>query len=210
MQHKQHTFTLREVSIAMLIMGIFISATIKMYEFIENSKAESLARDFNHIQIALLDYRDRLHVAFAKDPVILTHLETPVPTAHNGSIAPIVNETWNSTSGESFNVWQRAQITEPVPRHAGKPSDMYVPLTLSGDTQAPHKLAFAPITGLTSQYIICSDNIAGSLVKRLDLLVDDGNTLSGSMRAARASIGGTAIATSSIADSAGYLACMGV
>jgi hypothetical protein len=57
--------------------------------------------------------------------------------------------------------------------------------------------------------MVSTNNIAGKFVTKLDLVMDDGNTATGSMRTS-SSIGGTAIATDSIVDSTAYVVCLGV
>jgi hypothetical protein len=66
-----------------------------------------------------------------------------------------------------------------------------------------------PIAGISGSYIICTENIAGAVVKRLDFVMDDGNTSSGTMMTSN-KIGGTAIATGDISNSATYVICLGV
>lgn len=59
--------------------------------------------------------------------------------------------------------------------------------------------------------VICSDEITGDFVKKLDIALDDGNTANGFMMATASGTvsGGLSIKTSLINDSRQYLVCMG-
>jgi hypothetical protein len=74
-----------------------------------------------------------------------------------------------------------------------------------------------PIAGITGTYVICSSNIAGKFAKQLDIMLDDGNTDSGSMRVTSSPAGTAAIPTGqpfvttvNINNDALYTVCMGV
>lgn len=209
MRHKQSGFTLLEVAIVMVVLGLLLGLTLKGQELINNSRVKSLADDFKSIQVALYGYQDRFRALPGDDRHASSHLPDAGTPVHNGNGDEIINGDWSSRSGETFNLWQHIRLAGFIQGTADMGLDGYVPLNTSGGTLGVSATAASPIDGLKGNFIICSDNITGKLVKQLDLAMDDGNTAGGAMRISRASIGGSGIATNDIDESGYYLTCLG-
>lgn len=163
-----------------------------------DSQVGRLESDFRSIQTAIYDSQDEAHrqgnmrkVSFA--------------SANNGNRNGNIDGNWNSSSGEYFQLWKYARAGGD----ADKIAHLHAPLKLSGGVIAVSETYDALIAGLKGNYAICTNNIAGQVVKKLDLVMDDGNTASGLMRVTN-SIGGMAIATDSIVKSTTYMVCLGV
>lgn len=210
MRHNQSGFTLLEVAIAMAVIGVTIGMIIKGKELILNSRVKTLADDFQAIQVALYGYQDRFRAVPGDDSEASAHLPVTDTPVLNGNGNEIIDGSWNSRSGESFNLWQHVRLAGFMHGTADIGLDAYVPLNTSGGSIGLSETGLAPIAGLKGNYIICSDNIAGRLLKQLDLTMDDGNTALGAMMAAKATVGGEQIATNDIDENGFYLACMGV
>lgn len=203
-------FTLLEVAIAMAVIGLIFAMAVKAGEMINHSRVKSLASDFNHLQVALYGYQDRFRALPGDDSAASGHLpDTGVPVL-NGDGNSVIDGHWDSTSGETFNLWQHVRLAGFIKGTADATSDHYVPLNTSGGTLGLSESVATPISGLGGNYIICSDDIPGKLVKQLDLTLDDGNTAGGRMMVSNAGSGGAGIATNSIVDATFYLACLGV
>jgi prepilin-type N-terminal cleavage/methylation domain-containing protein len=56
---KQKGFTLVEISIVLVIIGLLLGGVLKGQELIQNSKVKSVTADFNNISAAYYAYRDR-------------------------------------------------------------------------------------------------------------------------------------------------------
>lgn len=209
MRHKQSGLTLLEVSIVMVILGVLLGLTLKGQELVNNSRVKSLADDFRSIQVALYGYQDRFRALPGDDRNASSHLPDPGSPVYNGNGDEIINGNWSSRSGESFNLWQHIRLAGFIQGTADTGLDSYVPLNTSGGTLGASASIASPIDGLKGNFIICSDNITGKMVKQLDLAMDDGNTDGGAMRIARASVGGYGIATNNIDESGYYLTCLG-
>lgn len=210
MYRKHSGFTLLELSIVMTIIGLMIAFTIKGQEMINHSRVKSLAGDFNDIQVALYGYQDRYHALPGDDRAASVHLPATGVSILDGNGNLIIDGNWNSNSGESFNLWQHVRLAGLLTGATDISLNTYVPLNTSGGTLGVTQTTAPPITGLSGNYIICSNNISGKLVKQLDLTLDDGNTAGGAMMVAEANNGGDGINSGNILDNDLYLACLAV
>lgn len=197
-----------EIAITMAIISLLFTLTVKGRELVENSRAESLARDFRGIQTALYGYLDRLRPLPASDSDAPTHQKVSTTVAHNGNGNLYIDDKLNAALGESYFLWQYVKLVMPLKDSANRVVAGYVPHSATGGPLGMTDIASAPISGMNSNYIICSDNISGRLIKQLDMMMDDGNTATGSMLIGRATYGGEPIPSSSIIDSDSYLACL--
>jgi hypothetical protein len=121
----------------------------------------------------------------------------------------MIDGNWNSASGEFFQLWKNVRPVVSAQGSTDKHSNALAQLKLPGGVIAVSETRNEPIAGLNGSYAICANNVAGQLVKKLDVVMDDGNTASGSMRVS-GSVGGTSIATEKIVNSATYMVCLGV
>ncbi len=198
---RQFGFTLFEITFV-IVMFVLLATLILMAQHVTRDlKVSRLDHDLHRLQAAIYDSQDRLRP-------MSSHSTDSGPFG-NSDWNAIVGENWESTSGETFNLWQSTRLADFARGPKVTNSNAYVPVKSSGGITGVSKAFSAPIAGLKGDYIICTENIAGGLVKQLDLEMDDGNTASGSMMASDA-VGGAGIAADSIADSSTYMVCLGV
>ncbi len=221
MKRTQSGFTLIEMAIVLVIIGLLLGGVLKGQELINSAKVKNLATDFKNVPIYIYGYQDKYKALPGDDAQANTrwgglgNLASPAATLGNG----IINGNWNSTTqtDESYLFWQHVRLAGfgpgatvvgyPLPTNAvGGTIGVTNSLSPSG-TPAGN----APITGMVGTYVVCSDAIPGKFAKQLDTTLDDGNTATGSLQVTTAglSVGGTAIATTSIIDDQPYLVCMG-
>lgn len=207
---KPFGFTLIEFAVVLAIISLMITLTAKGNELLLNSTVKLLSFDFNNIQLAINNYRDKFHTLPGDDRNASAHLPSVGVTVNNGNGNSIINGNWNAVSGESYYLWQHIRLAGLMQGTTDTNANDYIPRNTLGGALGVSDTASPPIPGLKGEYIICSDHIAGRLVKQLDHSMDDGNTASGMMMASNPTYGGTAINTGDISDSARYLVCMGV
>ena len=232
MKRNQSGFTLIEIAIVLVIIGLLLGGVLKGQELINSAKVKNLSTDFKNIPVFIYGYQDKFKALPGDDAHATDHLGTTIcvapcqdSTASNGVIGgSSATDTWESTTktDETQQFWIHARLAGLAPGPTSGQSD-YRP-TNSADgrigIQSNIKTAgdgkFTTIvqdsTGaaspMTGTYIICSTQILGKYVKQLDTQMDDGNTDTGSMRVADGATG-KSMKTSNIDDGTSYTVCMG-
>jgi prepilin-type N-terminal cleavage/methylation domain-containing protein len=226
MKHPQSGFTLIEIAIVLVIIGLLLGGVLKGEELISSARVKNLAGDFRNIPLFIYSYQDKFRALPGDDAAASAHLTggtnatTPSGTVGNG----IINGNWNSTTttDESYLFWQHIRLANLTNGATSTSATDYLPSNATGGSlgiqSGTNTAANSPIkdsgnNAIRGSYIICSSNIAGKYVKQLDLQIDDGNTASGAMLATPTSsyaIGSAATATGSVDDATGYTVCMGI
>lgn len=219
MKRNQSGFTLIEIAIVLVIIGLLLGGILKGQELINSAKVKNLATDFKNIPVFIYGYQDKFKALPGDDKAVTTHLgATAVPATTPGVVGSgVVDGAWNSLTAtdESFLFWQHVRLAGLAPGSTTVTDPAYIPTNAVGATIGiTNSGANNPITTptpLKGSFIVCSDNIPGKFAKQLDITMDDGNTQTGSMMvtAAGTPAAGAAVATTAIVDDTPYLVCMG-
>lgn len=223
MKAQQSGFTLVEIAIVLVIIGLLLGGVLKGQELINSAKVKSMAQDFRTIQTALYGYQDRFKAMPGDhrgvDNVITgaTPAALPANSQGNGQI----NGAWNSTAGteESCLLWQHLRLSNflagPTVVDCADGAE-YTQKNAEGGRigMSSATTGQLQITGMTGSFQICSAGILGKFAKQLDTQLDDGNTETGSVRAQKYTTSpaavGTAAATPTVnvGDSDTTVVCM--
>jgi prepilin-type N-terminal cleavage/methylation domain-containing protein len=217
MKRNQSGFTLIEIAIVLVIIGLLLGGVLKGQELINSAKVKNLATDFKNVPVYIYGYQDKYKALPGDDSSVVAHvggiLATTGGTAGNG----IIDGVWNSPTqtDESYLFWQHVRLAGFGPGSTTPGAPDYLPKnTVGGAIGVTNSLVNNPITlpaPLKGTYVVCSDGIPGKFAKQLDNTLDDGNTATGSVMVTTAgtATGGTAVATTAIVDDQTYLVCMG-
>lgn len=213
---KQSGFTLVEIAIVLVIIGLLLGGVLKGQELINSAKVKNFAQDFRNIPLFIYGYQDKFKALPGDDAAAATHVTgattatTPGASQGNG----VIDGSWNSatTTGESFLFWQHVRLAGLAAGPTSTGDANYIPKNADGGTIGIEAGNAGYISGLTSAYVVCSSGILGKFAKQLDTTMDDGNTATGSVRvvAIGHARGGAATATTSVVDSTSYIVCMGL
>ncbi len=225
MKRKQSGFTLIEIAIVLVIIGLLLGGVLKGQELINSARVKNLATDFKNIPVFIYGYQDKFRALPGDDAAVATHVAgTPATTPANSQGNGVINGAWNSTTktDESYLFWQHVRLAGLAPGSTDINAVDYLPVNASGGKigiqSGTSVAASSPVldsagNAIRGSYIICSSGILGKFVKQLDIQMDDGNTATGSMLAtpvAGYGLGTAATATAAIDDATSYIVCMGV
>jgi len=190
-RQKQMGFTLVEIAIVLVIIGLLLGGVLKGQELVNSAKVKNLANDFRNISTFVYAYQDKYRALPGDDSAASAHVNgatnptTPAGTLANGRI----NGAWNTTTvtDESALFWQHVRLAGLA---TGTPTlgnlslgDEYVPKNADGGRLGvTGDAVFTGATPWAANFFICSSNIQGRFARQLDTTIDDGNTTTGTMR----------------------------
>ncbi len=229
MKRNQSGFTLIEIAIVLVIIGLLLGGVLKGQELINSAKVKNLANDFKNVPVFIYGYQDK-YKALPGDQTQAS-LDSQFPPANTGTVCTtaaalhcatnngVIDGGWDATTAadESFVFWQHVRLAGFGPGATSTAAADYRPKNAVNGFIGVTNAALSPVAGIKGTYIVCSDAIPGKFAKQLDTTLDDGNTQTGSVMVvaagtatpAAAGGGATALATSAIVDDTTYLVCMG-
>ncbi len=208
---RQSGFTLIEIAIVLVIIGLLLGGILKGQELINSARVKNLATDFRNIPVFIYGYQDKFKALPGDDSDANTHVTgatvaTTPGTAGNG----IIEGNWNSvtTTDESYLFWQHVRLAGLAPGSTTAGAGDYEPRNAAGGRIGIQSAR--PFTSMNNgTWFICSGGITGQFAKQLDAQLDDGVTNTGAMQAGAAP--NTSVdATSPLVDATQYTVCMGV
>lgn len=224
MKRNQTGFTLIEIAIVLVIIGLLLGGVLKGQELINSAKVKNLASDFKNVPVYVYGYQDKYKSLPGDDSTIYAASTSPHVTGGTECTPALANRcargtgiidgNWNASAvtDESYIFWQQVRLAGLAPGSTDTTATEYRPTNaVGGYIGITNSGAGLPILTMSGTYIVCSDGIAGKFAKQLDTTLDDGNTFTGSLRVTDTgtSTGGTAKATNAIVDDTTYLVCMG-
>ncbi len=216
-KNRQSGFTLIEIAIVLVIIGLLLGGVLKGQEMINSAKVKNIANDFRQIPVYIYGYQDRFRAIPGDDARVVANISGTLATSPAGLQGnSVVNGLWNSSTNtdESFLFWQHVRLAGLAAGPTNIADATYIPRNADGGIMGiQSNVGFVTITAptaMTGTYIICSDGIIGKFVKQLDVTLDDGETSTGSVRAVLQSAPGTAVLSTAVVDANSYTVCMGV
>ncbi|HEX5803533.1 MAG TPA: prepilin-type N-terminal cleavage/methylation domain-containing protein [Azospira sp.] len=224
----QRGFTLVEIAIVLVIIGLLLGGALKGQELINNAKVKHMVNDFRNIPVFVYGYQDKFRALPGDDPAARAHLGAAAtqvtPVAGGGSAGNgRVDGPWNSSSAgdESFVLWQHVRLAGFAAGTTALGDAGYRPTNADGGLLGIESVAQpgsggAYIQNLSGTYLLCSSGILGKFARQIDITLDDGNGAAGQVRIVAAngyvrngSAGIDNVTTPSGIDDAGqYTTCM--
>lgn len=213
---KQSGFTLIELAIVLVIIGLLLGGVLKGQELINSAKVKNMANDFKNIQILLYGYQDKFKAIPGDDAGVAGHVTGGTLATTGGTVGNArIEGQWDSatTTDESFLFWEHVRLAGLAPGSAEFTSAAelaaYIPRNTEGGRVGIQSIqGFNEITNMTGVFVVCSDGIVGKLTKQLDVTLDDGETSTGTVRAVVSGTPGNAVASAAVNDSTTYTVCM--
>jgi prepilin-type N-terminal cleavage/methylation domain-containing protein len=186
---KQSGFTLIELAIVLVIIGLLLGGVLKGQELINSAKVKNLAADFKNVPVYIYGYQDKYKAMPGDDKAATTHLGATATDAGTSGANGVIDGVWdsNTSSDESILFWQHVRMAGLAPGSATIPtgSDMtgFVPTNSNGGRIGVSSKA--PINSMPGTYFMCSSGIDAKFALQIDTTIDDGNTTTGSIRATK-------------------------
>ncbi|MDR2450728.1 MAG: prepilin-type N-terminal cleavage/methylation domain-containing protein [Candidatus Accumulibacter sp.] len=192
MKKMQPGFTLVEIAIVLVIIGLLLGGVLKGQELVNSAKVKSLINDFRSISSFVHAYQDRFRALPGDDRSAATHLNggTRATTPDEAQGNARINGNWNSTitTDESFLFWQHVRLAGLATGTPDVDSDDYLPRNAEGGRIGITGEAILGSSSLSTapypaSFYVCSQGIQGRHARQIDTTIDDGNTQTGSVRA---------------------------
>ena len=217
--NKQSGFTLIELAIVLVIIGLLLGGVLRGQELINSAKVKNMARDFQNVQVYIYGYQDKYKALPGDDAAAAAHLTSSGVTVLQSTTNQgngLIGGSWDSgTNGtapteESGIFWQHVRLAGLAPGATSGTDSNYYPTNADGGRLGVQSVSGATNipTGLSGAYVICSAGILGKFAKQLDTTLDDSNTATGSMRIYAAATPSAWVATASALDASVFNVCM--
>jgi prepilin-type N-terminal cleavage/methylation domain-containing protein len=196
---KQTGFTLIELAIVLVIIGLLLGGVLKGQELINSAKVKNLAADFRNVPVYIYGYQDKFKAMPGDDDAATTHLGAAAINASGANARNgVINGVWdsNTPTDESILFWQHVRLaglapgSTVIPAAEGIPG--FVPTNSNGGRIGVSSTA--PIQNMPGTYFMCSSGIDAKFALQIDTTIDDGNTTTGSIRATATTAAPTAVA----------------
>ena len=197
---RQSGFTLIEIAIVLVIIGLLLGGILKGQELITQGRIRNVANDFQSMTAAINLYQDRYRALPGDDPGAATRWSTTTSGTGDGTIgtgtagAPAYNS--GTASDESRLFWQHLRLAGLVggATTTGPVGTANPPNAASGVTGVQNG-AFG-ISGI----VICSNNLPAKIAQAIDTQFDDGIATTGSVRATTGTAAGTTAPSANYVD----------
>jgi prepilin-type N-terminal cleavage/methylation domain-containing protein len=190
---RQRGFTLTEIAIVLIIIGLLLGGILKGQEMIVQAKVKNIVADYAGVSAAYHAYGDRYRALPGDDPTAALRWNTP-STATSGDGDGQISGTYNNANAacvpgvESCSWWdhlRRAGFIGGI--GATQPHNIVSGVigVQSGDGVAP---GYGPVLGGAGGaggffgLILCSANLPDKFATALDVQMDDGVRTTGSVR----------------------------
>lgn len=224
--NKQTGFTLIELAIVLVIIGLLLGGVLRGQELINSARVKALTRDFQNAQVYLYGYQDRFRTipgddagAAARLPGPPAATNAPAATAGNG----LIDGNWFDAAPavtESVLFWQHVRMAGLAPGPIALADVNFNAINANNGRVGIQSLAnpaTVPITPgggagpMQGAFAVCSDLILGRDALQIDTTLDDGEPSTGNIRArptGNAPAAASTAAAITAAQNAQHLVCM--
>lgn len=179
MKNNQSGFTLVEIAIVLVIIGLLLGGVLKGQELITQAKIKNVANDLNGMSAAVYGYQDRYKKFPGDDDQAEGRWGTGTKKGNgDGAVGAaqtaILECAVTDTDKENCRFWQHLRLSGFV---GGDAATTNAPQNAAGGVLQAQNGALG-LSGL----VICSSNLSGKIANAIDAQFDDGKPNSGQVR----------------------------
>lgn len=187
MKARQSGFTLVEIAIVLVIIGLLLGGVLKGQELIQSARAKNVINDMKSTQAMVAAYLDRFRAVPGDDALAATRFPgagaNPAATAGDGD-GVIEGGKFANAATEAKAFWQhvrRANLATGSAAVPSTPAADYLPANPYGGVIGVNSTL--NVTGLPGTMSVCANAIPGEAATRIDEMADDGVGNTGSIMA---------------------------
>ena len=178
---KQKGFTLVEIAIVLVIVGLLIGGVLKGQEMISNAKLKRIESDNAGIAAAMFSYQDRYLQLPGDDSDAEARFDIYTASTDNGNGNGIIGGNWTpaNATDETGLFWRHLRAAGLIPGNAT-------------DSTQPRN-AYGGLTGIRNDslgipgHVIIFSQIDGPIAKILEAKLDDGAPNAGRIQSGQSS-----------------------
>ncbi len=202
---KQSGFTLVEIAIVLVIIGLLLGGVLKGQELIESSKIKSMAKDLNGFSAMITSYQDRYRGVPGDDSITANTTyndrgwagtyaaSTPIDGLIGGGAAGVMFPAATGPTGENLLAIQALRFAGFL---EGSGASITAPKNAAGGKMGLTN----SVMGFGAQNVVCFSGLTGKQAGALDRPLDDGVNSTGSVRADVTAAPTTTVAITADAD----------
>jgi len=181
MKQTQRGFTLVEIAIVLVIIGLLLGGILKGQEMITQAKIKNVVADFSGISAAYYGYQDRYRAIPGDDPNAETRWSGAVKGDGNGVVVGTYNAACASATDESCQWWDHLRRAGFV-AGSGKIQPFNAVTGLIGVQTGNGGGTPTPVLGGFGGLIVCSAGLPDKIAIAVDTQMDDGAVGTGTVR----------------------------
>ena len=179
MKSKESGFTLVEIAIVLVIIGLLLGGILKGQEMIIQAKIKNIIADFSGVSAAYYGYQDRYRAIPGDDPNTATRWSGATAGNGNGQVGGKYN---SQTAGDESRLWWDHLRRSGFVAGAGTNQPFNAVTGMIGVQTGDGAVTVGPALGGLVSLIICSANLADKIAIAVDTQMDDGVPNTGTVR----------------------------
>jgi prepilin-type N-terminal cleavage/methylation domain-containing protein len=179
--NKQSGFTLVEIAIVLVIIGLLLGGVLKGQELINSAKIKNLSNDLNGVTAAVYAYQDRYKALPGDDLDATTKARwnnlgggDGNGTVNTGTTVAKFNSS--TAADETIRFWQHLRMSGLI---TGDPTSTALPQNAAGGVLGVQDGAGSTAPAQLSGLVVCTSNLEGKIAGAIDAQQDNGKPDSG-------------------------------